>query len=279
MPAGCYILAGTDNNEDEPMLRLALALTTTLFFVVSPAGPAQADDGPDRAIFVYGGWDGHAPKKFRDLVVPWLESEGFEVTASDSLDIYTDEALMADVDLVVHLWTQGEITREQFEPLRVAVEERGVGLAGWHGGLGDSFHRNQVFEYMVGGQWVRHPGNDGVTFRVNITENEDPITRGLSDFDVVTEQYYMHVDPNNKVLATTTFVSEFEPWVKGATMPVTWKRMHGKGRVFYTALGHQPEVFVDVPDAFRMLKRGILWASRSKYEETPNLVTPVYPAR
>jgi type 1 glutamine amidotransferase len=125
---------------------------------------------------------------------------------------------------------------------------------------------------------VAHPGNDGVRFSVNIVDHEDPITAGLSDFEVVTEQYYMHVDPNNTVLATTRFESDFDPWVKDTTMPVAWKKVYGKGRVFYCALGHQPEVY-DVPDAFTLLKRGILWASRSKYESTPNLVSPVYPSR
>ncbi|KAA9134172.1 ThuA domain-containing protein [Marinihelvus fidelis] len=254
------------------LIRFALIATFALALPLT----TLAGDGPSKAVFVYGGWDGHAPKRFRDLVVPWLESEGFEVTVSDSLDIYADASVMAEVDLVVHLWTQGEITKEQFEPLRNAVQERGVGLAGWHGGLGDSFHRNQEFEYMVGGQWVRHPGNDGVRFTVNIIDHDDPITAGLDDFEVETEQYYMHVDPNNHVLATTSFVTDFEPWVKGTTMPISWTRMHGNGRVFYTALGHQPEVF-DVPEAFTMLKRGILWASRSKYEDTPDLVSPVYP--
>jgi type 1 glutamine amidotransferase len=254
---------------------VALACCITFFCPVSPA-QSQESDGR-KAIFVYGGWEGHAPERFRDLIVPWLRSEGFDVTVSASLDVYTDSDLMADVDLIVQLWTQGTITREQVTPLLEAIQG-GVGLAGWHGGLGDAFHESQRYEYMVGGQWVEHPGNDGVRYRVNIVDHEDPITAGLDDFEVVTEQYYMHVDPNNKVLATTTFVSDFDPWVKDATMPVVWKKVYGKGRVFYTSLGHQPEVY-DVPEALAILQRGILWASRSKYEPTPNLVTPTYPAR
>jgi len=238
---------------------------------------APAASGPSKALFVYGGWDGHAPARFRDMIVPWLESEGFEVTVSDSLEVYTNKALMDEVDLVVQIWTQGKITREQVKGLLDAVAN-GAGIAGWHGGLGDAFHESQRYEYMIGGQWVEHPGNDGVKFRVNVTDHEDPITAGLDDFDVETEQYYMHVDPNNKVLATTTFTTDFDPWVKDATMPVVWKKVYGKGRVFYTALGHQPEVY-EVPEALAILKRGVLWASRSKYEETPNLVSPVYPAR
>lgn len=249
------------------LLSLLLCCGTTAF----------AQDGPSKALFVYGGWPGHAPERYRDLIVPWLESEGFEVTVSDTLDPYADAALMGEVDLIVQIWTMGTITREQLTGLMTAVEN-GVGLAGWHGGLGDSFHDRQRYEYMIGGQWVEHPGNDGVPFTVNITEHEDPITVGLEDFDVVSEQYYMHVDPNNKVLATTTFHGEFDPWVKGATMPVAWTKVYGKGRVFYTSLGHQPEVY-EVPEALTLLQRGILWASRSKYDTTPNLVSPVYPSR
>ncbi len=253
------------------------ALLAALLCMSGVLAAHAAEPGPSKALFVYGGWDGHAPVRFRDMIVPWLESEGFDVTVSDSLDVYTNKALMDEVDLVVQIWTQGKITREQVKGLLDAVAG-GAGIAGWHGGLGDAFHDSQRYEYMIGGQWVEHPGNDGVKFRVNITDHEDPITTGLDDFDVVTEQYYMHVDPNNKVLATTTFTTDFDPWVKDATMPVVWKKVYGKGRVFYTALGHQPEVY-DVPEALAILKRGVLWASRSKYDDTPNLVSPVYPAR
>lgn len=244
-----------------------------LFF----AGPSFAADQKPKALFIYGGWDGHAPERFRDLIVPWLQSEGFDVRVSPNLDPYTDKQYMSEVDLIVQIYTQGKITREQVMGLLTAVQN-GAGIAGWHGGLGDAFHDSQRYEYMIGGQWVEHPGNDGVKFRVNIIDHEDPITHGLDDFDIVSEHYYMHVDPNNKVLATTTFDGKHDYWVDGATMPVAWKKVYGKGRVFYTALGHQPEVF-DVPEAMTILKRGILWASKSKHEKTPNLISPVYPAK
>lgn len=254
--------------------QLVRALVVTL---LCAAHAADAQDGPTRALFVYGGWPGHAPERYRDLIVPWLESEGFEVTVSDTLEPYADAKLMSEVDLIVQIWTMGTITNAQLQGLLTAVEG-GVGLAGWHGGLGDSFRDRTRYEYMVGGSWAEHPGNDGIPYRVNIIDHEDPVTAGLDDFDVVSEQYYMHVDPNNKVLATTTFDGAHDPWVKGATMPVAWKKVYGKGRVFYSSLGHQPEVY-DVPEALTLLKRGILWASRSKYEPTPDLVTPQYPSR
>lgn len=239
--------------------------------------PAFAADGPHKVLFTYGGWHGHEPEAMRDLLVPWLESEGFEVIVSDTLEPYADASVMSDVDLVVQIWTMGEITEPQLDGLVEAVES-GVGIAGWHGGLGDAFRRAPRYQYMIGGQWVEHPGNDGVRYRVNITDHEDPITAGLDDFDVVSEQYYMHVDPNNKVLATTTFDGKHDDWVKDAVMPVAWKRKYGEGRVFYTSLGHKANVF-ETPEALAILKRGILWASRSKYEKTPDLISPRYPAR
>ena len=232
--------------------------------------------GPKNALVVYGGWDGHQPEKCRDLFVPWLKKQGFKVTVSSNLDPYADPKLMDSLDLIVQIWTMGTIGKEQLKGLLSAVH-RGVGIAGWHGGLGDAFRQETEYQFMIGGQWVAHPG--GVTgYRVNVTEHEDPITRGVPDFDLKSEQYYMHVDPNNKVLATTRFSSEHASWIEDAVMPVAWKKVYGKGRVFYTSMGHNVDVF-DKPEALGITQRGIMWASDSRREETPNLITPAYPSR
>src|SRR5690606_32925735 len=266
-----------DHDDRKQVHALSARFLLLLLAACTWAAPAVSADEPSRALFTYGGCDGHRPEAMRDLLAPWLESEGFEGIVSDTLEPYADADLMSGIDLVVQIWTMGEIGGPQLQGLLDAVES-GTGIAGWHGGLGDAFRASPRYQYMIGGQWVEHPGNDGIRYRANITDHEDPITAGLDDFDVVSEQYYMHVDPNNKVLATTTFDGEHDYWVKDAVMPVVWKRQYGKGRVFYTSLGHQANVF-EIPEALTILKRGILWASRSRHEETPNLVTPVYPAR
>lgn len=263
-------------NKPAPLGTLPNLRQLAIVPVLLASSVLAQEAGPSKALFVYGGWPGHAPAEYRDLIVPWLESEGFEVTVSDSLSVYADAEVMGDIDLIVQIWTMGTIGRAELNGLMSAVRN-GVGIAGWHGGLGDSFHESQPYEYMIGGQWVSHPGNDGVSYTVNITDHDDPVTEGIGDFDVVSEQYYMHVDPNNQVLATTTFTGEHDYWIEGATIPVAWKRVYGEGRVFYISLGHQPNVF-DIPEAMTMLKRGILWASRSKYEDTPNLISPEYPS-
>ena len=215
------------------------------------------------ALLVWGGWDGHTPKQCVDIFAPWLESKGFRVVVSDSLDIYTNKRKMNHIDLIVPVWTMGQITNEQWAGLRDAILG-GAAVAGWHGGMCDSFRMNTEYQFMTGGQWVVHPGGI-IPYTVNIVDQKDPITRGLKDFKMKSEQYYMHTDPGNEVLATTTFSGRHDnvPWIKGTVMPVVWKRMYGKSRIFYSSLGHVADDF-QVPEALEIQKRGILWAARER---------------
>jgi hypothetical protein len=212
-----------------------------------------------KALMVWGGWEGHEPKQCVEVFAPLLEGAGFEVTISHTLDSYTDAAMMSELSLVVPVWTMGTIAPEQEKGLLSAVRA-GVGVAGWHGGMGDSFRNNTEYQFMVGGQWVAHPGGV-IDYDVQITNRQDPITRGLADFHMKSEQYYMHVDPANEVLATTTFDGTRCDWLAGTVMPVVWKRRWGAGRVFYSSLGHVAKDF-DVPEARTIAQRGMLWAAR-----------------
>ncbi len=212
-----------------------------------------------KALMVWGGWKGHEPKLCTDIFAPLLRERGFEVTIADNLDIYLNTELMTSLDLVVPVWTMGTITREQEKGLLGAIAS-GVGLAGWHGGMADSFRNNTEYQWMVGGQWVAHPGNI-IDYTVNIIDHSDPITAGLNDFKMHSEQYYMHVDPANQVLATTTFSGEYATWVTGTVMPVVWKRMWNQGKVFYSSLGHHASDF-SVAEAKEIQIRGMLWASK-----------------
>ena len=234
--------------------------------------PYKVNDGEREmiksALLVWGGWPGHSPKECAELFGPWLQEQGYDVEVSDTLDAYLDLERLRELSLIVPIWTQGEITAEQETNLLQAVAD-GVGISGWHGCMGDSFRTSVNYQLMVGGQWVSHPGGF-VEYEVNIVDHGDPITEGLDDFSMMTEQYYMHVDPGNEVLATTTFqgdqpISGIAPyvgsWLAGTVMPVVWKRRWGEGRVFYSSLGHKMDDF-DVPEALEIAKRGMLWASR-----------------
>jgi len=212
------------------------------------------------ALVVRGGWNGHEPVQATDLFIPFLREKGFEVTVSDTMDPYTDAAFMASLALIVPCWTMGEISKEQVAGLLAAVKG-GVNIAGWHGGMCDAFRMSCPYQFMTGGQWVAHPGGV-IDYEVNILDHDDPITKGVPDFMMKSEQYYMHVDPSNEVLATTTFTGEHgdAPWIKGCVMPVVWKRLYGKGRVFYTSLGHVAKD-LEVPEARTIVQRGMLWAA------------------
>ncbi|MBL4646897.1 MAG: ThuA domain-containing protein [Rhizobiales bacterium] len=211
-----------------------------------------------KALIVWGGWEGHEPEKCSKVIQEILEADGMSVRVESNYQAFADPAI-ADLDLIVPVITQSEIKKETLANLVSAIEG-GVGFAGFHGGMGDSFRSEVTYQVMVGGQWVSHPGNI-IDYEVNITRPDDPIMVGISDFAYHSEQYYMHVDPSNEVLATTTFSGEYSSWSKDVVMPVVWKRAHGKGRVFYSALGHVAAEFEN-REMKTILQRGMAWAVR-----------------
>jgi type 1 glutamine amidotransferase len=208
-----------------------------------------------KALIVQGGWDGHQPKQIAAIYERVLKANGFEVEVSDTLDAFKDADKLMGLNLIVPHWTMGKITGEQLKPVLKAVSEGGVGLAGIHGGMCDAFRESTDWQFMTGGQWVAHPGGI-IDYRVHIVDHADEVTAGLNHFNMKSEQYYMHVDPSNHVLATTTFECN------GATMPAVWKRMWGKGRVFYSSLGHVAADLENVPEALTIITRGMLWAAK-----------------
>ncbi len=190
---------------------------------------------------------------------------GFEANISDTLDCLKDVEALMRLDLIVACWTSGTIDNELVQNLSRAVGS-GVGLSGCHGGMCDSFRDNTEWQFITGGQWVSHPGGDGVRYTVNICHGSSPITEGLADFEVESEHYYLHVDPAIEVLATTRFpaVSYYHISNKPVDMPVSWTKYWGNGRVFYTSLGHHDDVFDHSPNAEIMMERGMLWAAEGK---------------
>lgn len=210
------------------------------------------------ALIVWGGWSGHEPEQCSAIIRDMLEEDGFKVYVENTTEAFADPSVR-DLSLIVPIFTMSKIEKEELSNLTAAVEG-GVGLAGYHGGMGDAFRDSVDYQFMVGGQWVAHPGNI-IDYHVDITRSDDPIMEGIESFPYRSEQYYMHVDPSNEVLATTTFKGDHAYWIDGVVMPVAWKRKHGKGRVFYSALGHVASEF-EVPQMRTILRRGMNWAAR-----------------
>ena len=218
-----------------------------------------------RALIVWGGWDGHEPEKVALFFEQILKEEGFEVQVSNTLDAFADEENVLSQSLLVPIITMSEITPAQRDPVLKAVRDHGIGLAGCHGGMCDAFRADTEWQFMTGGQWVAHPGNDGVHYMINIDRNNlHPITDGIPDFEVVSEQYYLHTDPGNNVLATCDFPT---PGADGphtenpCKMPQIWTKKFGQGRVFYNALGHHCDV-LEAEYPREIMRRAFLWAAK-----------------
>jgi type 1 glutamine amidotransferase len=229
---------------------------------------------PKTALVVRGGWFGHQPVEATDLFIPHLEENGYSVRVEDSPKVYADADYMAGVDLVMQCMTMSTIEKDEFEGLRAAVEA-GTGMAGWHGGIADSYRNTADYLHLIGGQFACHPGkhpderigeqsDNYVPYTVNLlpAAADHPITTGLSDFELVTEQYWVLNDSYIDVLATTTQqVREWDPWHRPVTSPAIWTRQWGQGKIFVATPGHNVDVLQN-ETVSTIIKRGLLWASR-----------------
>ncbi len=217
-----------------------------------------------KALIVWGGWDGHQPKEVAEIFRGQLVEEGFEVEVSDKLEAFADGEKLKGLDLIVPVWTMGRIEQEWVNNVSAAVQS-GVGIAGCHGGMCDSFRDNTDWQFMTGGQWIAHPGNDGTEYKVEIKAGSSPLVEGIEDFTVSTEQYYLHVDPANEVLATTRFPVAPGPHSpnKAVDMPVVWTKRWGHGRVYYNSLGHQANI-MEIPVVKELMRRGFNWCAEGK---------------
>jgi len=219
-----------------------------------------------KVLILCGGWDGHEPKQVSERFAKYLESEGYNVTIEENLEVVKNKELLESLDLFIPVWTMctEKLEKGFFEPLIDAVGG-GLGIAGCHGGMCDAFRSNVEYQMLTGANWVAHPGGDGVKYRIYIKNSSSPLTEGIEDFDVSSEQYYLHVDPANEVLATTRFptVRWYHSANGEAEVPQIWTRKWGYGRVYYNALGHHNDVF-DIPQIWELMRRGLIWAAEGK---------------
>jgi len=235
-----------------------------MYLTCKTFGERSINDMKKKALIVYGGWDGHEPKEVADIFKGILEKENFDVEMSDTLDAYGDIEKLKGLDLIVPHWTMGEIEQEYVNNISEAVMS-GVGLAGCHGGMCDSFRKNVDWQFMTGGNWVAHPGNDGIEYTVNINHSSSSVLEEIEDFEVVSEQYYLHVDPAVEVLATTRFPIAEGPHSlnKAVDMPVVWTKRWGLGRVFYNSIGHSANI-VAMREVSKIMQNGFLWSAEGK---------------
>jgi type 1 glutamine amidotransferase len=231
------------------------------------------------ALIVRGGWEGHQPVKATEVFLPFLESSGYDIRIEESPSVYADAEVMAATDLIVQSVTMSSATHEEVMGLRAAVAA-GTGLTGWHGGIADSYRASSDYLQLVGGQFATHPSrrpdllvegseeNNYLDYTVEITDlgRRHPITEGIDDFALTSEQYWVLHDDLNDVLATTTHPTQpWHPWHRPITSPAVWTRLWGRGRIVVTTPGHTPEV-LQHPSVRTIIERGMLWATRTVSE-------------
>jgi type 1 glutamine amidotransferase len=217
-----------------------------------------------RKAMIVQGHRWHDPEDVSDAFTRMLVEENFEVEISETLDAYADVEKLKSLDLIIPLWTMGDITDEQIEPIFEAVSS-GVGLAGCHAGLCDAFRKRLKWQYMTGGIWLDHPGSI-ITYTVNIKHGPTLITEGLKDFEITSEQYYLLVDPAVVVLASTQCMPQggYNATNGVVEMPVVWTKRWGKGRIFYNSIGHDGEPFNKIEQVYKITQRGFSWAAEGK---------------
>jgi uncharacterized protein len=235
---------------------------------------------PRTALIVRGGWDGHMPVETTDFFVPFLEEHGFSVVIEESPDVYADAERMAGVDLIVQVVTMSTIEKEPLAGLIAAVRA-GTGMVGWHGGIADSFRNSADYLQLIGGQFAHHAAiappeqltgeqsDNYQEYTIELTElgRSHPVTAGVEDFSLTTEQYWVLSDAYNEVLATTTQAKrDYDAWDRPVTFPAVWTRHWGEGRIVVSTAGHRLEIVQD-PSVRRIIEQGLLWAARPAAEE------------
>jgi len=202
-------------------------------------------------LIVSGGWLGHKPYEFADFFEQLYKDQDFEVVHSHTLDSFNDLNFLKSFDILMPNWTMGEISDEQEHNISEAIKS-GVNLVGIHGGAGDAFRSCLTYQWMLGGQFLAHPYVG--EYEVRITQKDHPICLGISaSFTVNTEQYYMLTEPSIKVLAETRYIYEGQTMI----MPVAWVKNWGQGKVFYSALGHEPSEYDVYPEMKQLLTQAI----------------------
>ena len=212
-----------------------------------------------KTLIFRGGWDGHEPVQTSDIIAARLRDAGVSVDIESGTSCLAEPNRVKQYDLVVPVCTMSSIGNEEEKALLDAIRS-GVSCGGWHGGMCDAFRNNTEYQFMCGGQWVAHPGGP-VDYTVLISDTLHPIMKGIKqEFAMHSEQYYMHTDPSNNVLAKTVFNGDHAQWINGTVMPCVWTRKYGNGKVFYSSLGHNSSDFINVPEVTEITVRGLLWA-------------------
>jgi len=222
--------------------RLALAAVALAAFGLSAQGGEKI-----KLFFLQGG--GHDWKGNFAILQPILEKTGdFEISASNDMDELKADSIKK-YNLILFYGSGLNFKNPEQEKGLIEFVKGGGAFAGIHSAT-DSFKNSEAYWQMIGG---RFKGHGGGKFWTRIVDKEHAITKGLEDFEIQDETY------------SHNYAKGFEPHSlvkidRGAEQQsMGWCHEFGKGRVFYTSLGHGREAWVN-PHFQRLAVRGLYWA-------------------
>lgn len=229
-----------------------LFVTVGVLFAISmPPSSAMAEDS-QVTVLMLGDSGFHKPSEFyRHLAEP-LAKQSIQLKYTEDLsDINSDN--LAKYDGLLIFANVERITPEAEAALLDYVNQGG-GLIPVHCASFCFLNSDKYIE-LVGGQFKSH----GFTrFQTQIVAADHPIMEGLKPIESMDESY-RHARINADMTVLETRSSASGPVSVPDGEPYTWVRTSGKGRVFYTAWGHDHRTWSNV-DFQNLLARGVLWA-------------------
>ncbi|MCC5936810.1 MAG: ThuA domain-containing protein [Lunatimonas sp.] len=227
----------------------------------------RRSDGPRRVEILFLGHDSqhHHSEKLMPMLANPLFRKGINLTyTSDPDDLNAD--YLSYFDGVMIYANHDEITPAQEKALREFVEG-GRALIPLHS-ASFCFRNSDWFVKAVGGQFKSHGVGD---FTVDIIDASHPVMNGVSEFETWDETYvHSQLNPDMTVLMERVEGDHREPW--------TWVREQGKGRVFYTAYGHDERTW-SKPEFHQLVANGVMWAVGEKLAKQVadyQIPTPVF---
>jgi type 1 glutamine amidotransferase len=286
-------------NRREMLMRSGAA-ALTLGLSRFPLGWAAPADNRKRRVLMYTKSEGYqhdVVKRHGDklslaetIVTDLGKQHGFEVTCEKDGRVFLSDTIKNYDGFLFE--TQGDLTKEKSvdgQPPMTAEGKKvllqaiadGKGFVGCHC-ASDTFHspgnrahtqeRDQLDPYiaMIGGEFIVHGAQQ--KSRMRVIDREFPGATGLTDFDLKEEWYALkNFAPDLHVILVEDNEGMTGPAYQRPDFPATWARMHHKGRVFYTSMGHRDDVWQK--DLFQaLLLGGLSWAlGNVQADITPNL--------
>src|SRR5258708_5142895 len=212
------------------------------------ATASSAVEGPKPIKILFLGDNGHhrPVERFRQLQ-PVLARRAIDLTYTDRVEALNPKLLAGYDGLIIYANTT-RIAPEQEKAL-VDFVEAGKGFIPLHC-ASYCFLNSPKYIDLVGAQFQKHGTG---TFRTTAVEPDHPVLKGYKGFESWDETY-VHTKHNEKdrtVLEDREEGGKKEPW--------TWVRTQGKGRIFYTAWGHDQRTWGN-PGFHELVERGIRWS-------------------